>query len=66
MYSRALDLNVDHTDRQQNLNAHQTETGRPVTDAVVQEVCKLRPDMIGMNLRDCVEVSVSHKTVRIT
>ena len=35
---------------------HQTETGRPVTDAVVQEVCKLRPDMIGLSLRDCIEV----------
>ena len=34
---------------------HQTETGRPVTDAVVQEVCKLRPDMIGLSLRDCIE-----------
>lgn len=36
---------------------HQTETGRPVTDAVVQEVCKLRPDMIGLSLRDCIEVN---------
>lgn len=40
----------------QDLCVHQTETGRPVTDAVVQEVCKLRPDMIGLSLRDCVEV----------
>lgn len=37
---------------------HQTETGRPVTDAVVQEICKLRPDMIGLSLRDCIEVDV--------
>lgn len=41
----------------QDLYVHQTETGRPVTDAVVQEVCKLRPDMIGLSLRDCIEVS---------
>lgn len=40
----------------QDLHEHQTETGRPVTDAVVQEVCKLRPGMIGLNLSDCVEV----------
>lgn len=40
----------------QDLCVHQTETGRAVTDAVVQEVCKLRPDMIGLSLRDCVEV----------
>ncbi|CAM9152255.1 unnamed protein product, partial [Laminaria digitata] len=40
-----------------DLCVHQTETGRPVTDAVVQEVCKLRPDMIGLSLRDCVEVT---------
>eukprot|EP00903_Cladosiphon_okamuranus_P017882 g16455.t1 len=40
-----------------DLYVHQTETGRPVTDAVVQEVCKLRPDMIGLSLRDCIEVT---------
>ncbi|CAM9101386.1 unnamed protein product [Hapterophycus canaliculatus] len=40
-----------------DLYVHQTETGRPVTDAVVQEVCKLRPDMIGLSLRDCTEVT---------
>lgn len=43
--------------RVQDLYVHQTETGRPVTDTVVQEVCKLRPDMIGLSLRDCVEVN---------
>lgn len=42
----------------QDLHVHQTETGRPVTDAVVQEVCKLRPEMIGLSLRDCIEVMI--------
>ncbi|CAM9318828.1 unnamed protein product [Ectocarpus sp. 8 AP-2014] len=40
-----------------DLYVHQTETGRPVTDAVVQEVCKLRPEMIGLSLRNCIEVT---------
>lgn len=44
---------------------HQTETGRPVTDAVVQEVCKLRPDMIGLSLRDCIEVRLGSKNKKI-
>lgn len=48
---------VTNLRRTQDLYVHQTETGRPVTDAVVQEICKLRPDMIGISLRDCIEVS---------